>query len=97
MADVGCGGKTAPFRHQETVSRDTEYSVVVKSPPVAAFIVTQPEFLFEFLVVALNHPAVLADPNQSFQREFPWQARQPVTARFPGSGWPLDQQPLFWL
>jgi len=41
--------------------------VVVKAPPVAALIVTQSEFLFEFLVVTLNHPAVFADPDQSFQ------------------------------
>jgi hypothetical protein len=39
--------------------------VVVKSPPVAAFIVTQAEFLFEFFIVALNHPAMLADSDQA--------------------------------
>jgi len=70
---------------------------MVKSPPVAAFIVTQPEFLFEFLVVAFNYPAVLADRDQPFQREFRWQTRQPVTAWLVSSGRPLDQQPLFRL
>src|ERR1039457_7476483 len=70
---------------------------MVKSPPVAAFIMTQPEFLFEFLIVPLNHPAVLADPDQPFQREFHWQMRQPVTAWLPCTGGPLDQQPLLWL
>jgi len=39
-----------------------------ETPPVATFIVIQPEFLFEFLVVALNHPAVPADSHQPFQQ-----------------------------
>src|ERR1035441_6027165 len=64
---------------------------MVKSPPVAAFVMTQPEFLFEFLVVALDHPAVLADPDQPFQREFHWQTRQPVAAWLSCAGGPLDQ------
>jgi hypothetical protein len=42
--------------------------MAVKSSPVAAFIVTQTDFLFEFLVVTLNHPALLADSYQPFQR-----------------------------
>src|ERR1017187_8570567 len=67
---------------------------MVKSSPVAAFVMTQPEFLLEFLVVALDHPTVLADPNQPFQREFRWQTRQPVAAWLPCAGGPLDQQPL---
>jgi hypothetical protein len=70
---------------------------MVESPPVAAFIVTQLEFLFEFFVVALNHPAVLADPDQSLPGGFHWQSPQPVTAWLLGSGRPLYQQPLFRL
>src|ERR1035441_5261805 len=97
MAAGGGGGKRVPFRNKETEPGTTNGPGMVKSPPVAAFIMTHPEFLFEFLVVALDHPAVLADSDQPFQREFHWQARQPVAAWLPCAGGPLDQQPLLWL
>src|SRR5262249_441126 len=91
MADVGWGGQPAPFRHQEAICGNAQGGVVVKSPPVAAFVVSQPEFPFEFLIIALDHPAMLADPDQPFQGEVRRQTRQPVATWLLGSDGPLHQ------
>ena len=58
MAGAGRGGKTAPLGNQEAIRGDTERGVMVKSPPAPAFIVAQPQFLFEFFIVALDDPAM---------------------------------------
>ena len=72
--------------------------MVVKSPPVAAFILGQTKFRFEFFIIAFNHPAMLADPNQTLQLGF-----SPVIAPT-NSRWAprfrratLLEQPLFRL
>ena len=41
---------------------------MVKAPPAPAFIVAQSQFLFEFLVVALDDPAVFGKFHQRLQR-----------------------------
>ena len=49
-------GNQTPFGDQESVGRDAERHVVVKASPASSFEVIEPEFLLEFLVVALDPP-----------------------------------------
>ena len=53
------GGKSRPFGDEESVGRDAERRVVVEPAPSAAFIVAEPEFLLEILIIALDAPAQL--------------------------------------
>jgi len=68
MADADGGGKTVPLADQEPVGGDTESGVMVKSAPTPAFIVSQPQFLFEFFIVAFDDPAMFGQLDQRFQR-----------------------------
>ena len=69
VQDGRCGprGKTAPLGYQEAVSGDGERGVVVKAAPAAAFKVAQAEFLFQFLIVAFDDPALFGQRGQIAQ------------------------------
>jgi hypothetical protein len=47
--------------------------MVVKSAPTPAFIMAQPQLLLEFLVVALDDPAVFGKLHQRLQYSAGWQ------------------------
>ena len=57
-------GKEAALGRQEGVGSDEGHSVVVESPPGAAFVMVESEFVLEFLVVALDAPAELREADQ---------------------------------
>ena len=57
------GGKTVPLSHQEPIGGDAERRMVVKAAPAAPFVVSQSQFLLEFLVVALNDPALFGQSD----------------------------------
>jgi hypothetical protein len=38
--------------------------MVVKASPSSSFVVAQPQFLLEFLIVAFDDPAMLGHPHQ---------------------------------
>lgn len=99
MSGVRGGGKPAPLRHQETIGSNTECGVMVKSAPAAAFKMSQPEFLFQFLIVAFDEPALFGQCDQIRQKEVFPQIGQPVRARFGLAARPFDQEPvlLAWL
>jgi hypothetical protein len=63
-AGTSGGGKTVPFGYQEPIGRNTKGRVMMKAPPTSAFIVTQPKFLLQFFVIALDDPAVLRHADQ---------------------------------
>src|SRR5262245_38488227 len=67
---------------------------MVKAAPSAAFVVSEPDLLLEFLVVALDAPAQLGEVDQSIEDDFFRQVREPVTGRFGFALRPFDQQPL---
>ena len=67
---------------------------MVKAAPAAPFEVAQAEFLFQFLVIAFDDPALFAQRGQSAQPDVFRQVRQPVFARFGFTVRPLDQQPF---
>ena len=66
----------------------------MKAAPSASFIVTEPEFLLQFLIVALDPPAQLGQVNEIPQRHIRRQSGQPVFGGFRFALRPLDQTPF---
>ena len=58
MVCAGGGGKTVPLSYQEPISCNAKSSVVMKSPPVAAFEMSQAQLLFQFLIIPFDDPAM---------------------------------------
>lgn len=52
----GAGGfaRGDAFRHQKAVRRDAQRRVMVEAPPASSFVMAEPQFLFQLLVVAFN-------------------------------------------
>jgi hypothetical protein len=76
------GGNRIPFSDEESVSRDGQRGVMMKSAPAACFIVAEPEFLLQFLIVALNPPAQLGQIDEIPQRHNGRQSGQPALREF---------------
>ncbi len=57
-ATVRRRGEKTPLPHQEAVGGDAQGSVVMENAPAAPFKMTQTEFLFEFLIIALDDPSL---------------------------------------
>ena len=95
MAGAGRGGKTAPFGNQKAVGSNTQSGVMMKPPPAASFKVSQAEFLFQFLVIAFDNPAVFGEINQFTERGIGWKRRQPVLQRLLFFRRPFDEKPFF--
>lgn len=91
MAGAGRGGKTVPLGYQEPISRDAQRGVMVEPTPVAAFKVSQPQLLFQLLVVPFDDPAVFGHLDQSFELGVRRQCRQPVLGGFRFVSRPFDQ------
>ena len=67
----------------------------MKAAPSASFIVAEPEFLLQFLIVALDPPAQFGEIDEIPQRHIGWQTGQPILRRFGFPVRPLDQTPFF--
>ena len=52
---------------QEPIDGDAQGTVVVESWPSAALVVTEPDFLLEVLVIALDAPAHLGEIDQTLE------------------------------
>jgi hypothetical protein len=63
--DVPLRGNRAPFGDQESVGSDCQRGVVMKATPASPFIMSKPEFLLQFLIVALDPPAQLCHMDDS--------------------------------
>ena len=68
---------------------------MMKTSPAASFVVTQAEFLFQFLVIAFDDPAMFGQVHQFPQTNIGRQGGQPVLGGFRFPGWPFDEQPFF--
>ena len=67
---------------------------MVEAAPSPPFEMPQPDFLFEFLVVAFDPPAHLGNINELTERYIFWKRRQPVFDRFFLAIGPFNQQPF---
>ncbi len=81
--------------HQEPVGCDAQAGVVMESAPASAFVVSQPYFLLEVLVVALDALAHLGFKHDALQRHVLSQRGQPIFHRFLLAFGPLDDKPFF--
>jgi hypothetical protein len=68
--------------------------MMMKAGPATALIVTEPDLLFQFLIVALDAPSALGGGHQILERGVGRQGGQPVFGRFGFGVGPLDQEPL---
>jgi hypothetical protein len=52
----GAGGFASgdAFRHQKSVRRDAQRRVMMEAPPASSFVMAEPQFLFQLLIVAFN-------------------------------------------
>src|SRR5262245_3697973 len=85
------GGMARPRGGQEGVGGDTEAAVVVEAAPAAAFKVIQPQFVLQFLVIALHAPAQLGEPDQRAGGGGLRQRGQPIVRRGGLPAGPFDQ------
>ena len=67
---------------------------MMKAAPAPSFIMIEPKFLLEILIIPLNPPAQLGPVNQIDQGGRRRQGREPVLGRLLVALRPLDQQPL---
>src|SRR6202040_323581 len=83
-----------PLGEQEAIGRDAQRSVMMEATPSAPFIVTKPDLLLEFLIIALDTPAQLGKVDEAAEADVCRQRREPVFGRLGLAMGPLDQQPL---
>src|SRR5512135_1047926 len=67
----------------------------MEAAPAAALVVSEPEFLLKFLVVAFDAPAQLREINQALERDLLGQTGKPVLGGLILPFRPLDQKPFF--
>ena len=88
------GGKTAPLGDEEPIRDDAESGVMVKSAPASPFKMTQPQFLFQLLIIAFNDPAVLGKVDEVSQRQVGGKSREPLFCGLAFVFRPFDQKPF---
>ena len=64
----GACGVPLPFDLQEGVGEGGEHRMAVPAWPRAAFKVVKPEFIFEFLLLRFDGPAVVREADEPAQR-----------------------------
>ena len=84
------------FGDQEAVGGDAQSGVVTEAAPAASFVMIQPEFLFEFLIIPLDAPALIRSADQFIECRGLGQRGEGVLLRFGLMLRPLDEQPLLW-
>ena len=67
---------------------------MVKASPAASFVVTQSEFLLQFLIVPLDDPTMFGQMHQFDQRQIGRHGGQPVFCRLGLSDGPFHEQPF---
>src|SRR4051794_20443462 len=67
---------------------------MMEAAPAAALIVSQAEFLFELLVIALDPPAQLGQIDQAIEGHVRRDGGQPILGRLGLALGPFDEQPL---
>ncbi len=68
--------------------------MMMEAAPTASLIVAEPEFLFEFLIVALDAPAQLGGADELCERSGGRESGEPVFEWFGITLGPFDQQPF---
>ena len=82
------------FGEQEAIGRDAQTGRVMEATPAMPFVGVESGFLFEFLIVALDPPALMRHINPFVERAGVWKRRQVVLHRRRQIVRPFDRQPL---
>src|SRR5215469_13224137 len=93
-AEIASRGKSAAFGDQEAIGGNTKRGMMMKAAPGTALEVVKPQFLLEFLEVALDSPAQLGGLDQLLKRRVRRKVGQPILGGFGAGFGPLDEQPL---
>ncbi len=91
----GQRGKTAPLRDMKAIGGDTEGGVLVKSSPTSALKVSETQFLFEFLVIAFDDPAMFGQCDKLFEPNRCGYRSEPVFGRLGFGSRPFYEHPSF--
>src|SRR3954452_22344012 len=73
-------GKAVPARRSESVGRNAQRGVMIKAAPAASLVVSKAQFLFQFLVIALDPPAQFGQINQAIEGHVRREGGQPIVA-----------------
>lgn len=68
--------------------------MMMETAPAAPHIMVEPEFLFEFLIVAFDAPAQFGGADERAKRSVGGKCGQPVFERLAIALRPIDQQPF---
>src|SRR3954451_18434578 len=63
------------------MGRDAQRGVMMEAAPAAPLIVSQAQFLFQILVIALDPPAQFREIDQALEGHVRWDGGQPVFDR----------------
>ena len=89
------GGNRLPFGDEESVCRDAQRGMVVKTTPSAPLEMAEPDLLLELLIIALDAPAQFGDVDEAAEGDVVWQGREPIFGGLVLALGPFDQQPFF--
>src|SRR4051794_40456545 len=67
---------------------------MVEAAPAASFVVSQAQFLFQLLVIALDPPAQFGQIDQAIERHVRWESGKPILGGLGLTLGPFDQQPF---
>src|SRR5712692_3164570 len=93
-------GNRLPLGDQEAVGGDAQRGVMVEAAPPSPLVMSQPDLLLEFLVVALDAPAPpgldpgVGEIDEPLDADLLGQRGQPVLGRLGLALRPLDEQPF---
>ena len=71
-------GEKTSLANEEAISSNAQGSVMMKATPATSFIMIEPEFLLEILVITLNPPAKFGHVDQIDQSDRGRQGREPI-------------------
>src|SRR4029453_15342425 len=89
------GGNHLPFGDQESVSRNAKGAMMMEPRPCAPLVVPEPDFLLEFLVIALNAPAHFCEIDKGAEGHALINSGEPIFCGRRLSHGPFDQQRFF--
>ena len=69
-------GEKTSLANEEAIGRKAQGGVMMKAAPTSSFIMIEPKFLLEILIIPLNPPAQLGHVNQIDQGDRRRQGRE---------------------
>ena len=77
------GGNPLPLGDQKSVGRDAQRGMVVEAAPASSSEMSEPDLLFELLIIALDLPTQFGEVHELAEGNVSRQGRKPHLAAFP--------------